>query len=99
MNQTVKATGYLVLKGDRRYEPIDPKTGLRPVGSAKITGARQSRPGRLERDEVLIKVTVQIPASVFDPIMPQALVIVPEDLVLARHEIEVTADEDGQVTG
>jgi len=91
----VTASGYLVLKATRKnYGSPDPETRLRGVESAKITQARQSRPRALEKDEILIKVAVQIPAAVFDPITPSALIIVPEDLVLARHEIEVTAEEE-----
>lgn len=97
MTDTIKASAYLVVKATRsRFGPPSAVTGLRPIDTAKISQARQSRSPYLERDEILIKVTVQLPASAFDPIAPQALIVVPEGLVLDRHEIEVTADEDSE---
>lgn len=96
MVKNVDATGYLIIKAHRnQYGVKDRETGLRPIQSAKIGDVRQNRPSTLARDEVLIKVTVQLPSSVFDPISPQALIVVPEELVLDRHQIEATAAEEG----
>lgn len=50
--------------------------------TSKITNSRQSRPPRLERDEIAVKVTVEIPDVAFQPFSPSALVVVPTDLAL-----------------
>lgn len=94
MISDVTASAYLVVKGVRNaYGFRDDETGLKPISEAKITTARQSRPAKLGPDEVLVKVTVQLPKKVFDPITPSALVIVPEDMILDRHQIEVEATD------
>jgi hypothetical protein len=78
-----RATAYLIVKAERsRYVSADRETGLRPVGAVKIIGSRQGRPAKLERDEVAIKVTVEIPDAAFQPFSPSALVVVPTDLAL-----------------
>lgn len=91
------ATAYLILKASRaNYGVKHPETGLRQVDEVRISGVRQNRPASMARDEVLVKVSINIPDSAFDPIMPQALIVVPEGLVLARHEIEAEATEDSR---
>ncbi len=95
--QDVTATAYLIVQATRRqWGAKDPETGLLPIESARIAAVRAGRPSRLERDQVLVKVAVQLPTSVFDPIMPSALIVVPEDLVLDRHVVEVEAVGDPQ---
>ena len=81
---TVDATGYLIIEGTRR------RYGDRSVDTAKLVALRVNRPARLDRDQVAVKVTLRIPAAVFDPLTPQALVIVPGSLV-DRAPIEVEA--------
>lgn len=78
---THRATAYLILRAERSRW-VDSDTGIAEVWRVKITGLRQSRPSRLERDEVAVKVTVEIPAESFNPIQPSALIVVPSDLVL-----------------
>jgi hypothetical protein len=97
VSNDIVATGYLVVKGARsHYGPSDPETGLKSIDSAKITMARQGRSPRLGADEILIKVAIQLPKSVFDPITPSALIVVPEELILDRHTIEVEATEEAE---
>lgn len=96
MSADITASAYLVVKGTRMtfYGAKNPETGLYPVREAKITQARQGRPPKVGPDEVLVKVTVQLPKSVFDPITPSALIVVPEEMILDRHEIQVAATEE-----
>lgn len=76
-----KATAYLIIEATRGYGLRDPETGLRPVTSARVVASRANRPAKLERDQVAVKVTVDVPDQAFAPIMPAALVVVPTDLV------------------
>ena len=88
MNETVDATGYLILRGVRsRY-------GDKSVHTAKFGRTVQSAPGRLERDDVAVKITVRLPSAAFDPLRPEALVIVPEELVQRPVVVEAV---DGAV--
>jgi hypothetical protein len=92
MSKSVTGTAYLIIEGERyRYGTTDPITGLKPVNKAKIVGVRQTRPKSLDLDQIVVKVTIQLPSAAFDPIAPQALIVVPEEMIM--HEIEVTADE------
>lgn len=85
------ATTHLVLEARRQtWGPNDPDTGLKPVESVRVVAARSRRPEKLARDQIAVKVTVQIPASAFDPLRPTALVVVPESLI-HRAPIEVEA--------
>lgn len=88
---THRATAYLIVRADRRYGVTDPETGLRSVTSIKVAGSRAGRPSRLERDEIAVKVTVEIPDAAFAPFTPAALVVVPADLALPGPiEVEAT---------
>lgn len=90
---SVRATTYLVLEASRyRYGRPDPETGLKPVDSIRVVASRVNRPAQLERDQVAIKVTVEVPEGAFDPITPAALVVVPEDLI-DRRPIDVEAED------
>lgn len=95
----MRANVYLIVEATRsNYPPADPETGLRQVGSVKVVGSRQSRPSRLERDQIAVKVTLDVPASAFNPITPTAVVTIPEDLTL-RLPIEVEATDANDVSG
>ena len=97
---THRATAYLIVKAERsRYMSADPETGLRPVGEMKITGCRRGRPSRLERDEIAVKVTVEIPDVAFQPFAPAALVVVPADLALPGPIGVEASDANGPTEG
>jgi hypothetical protein len=98
VSEDITASAYLVVKGTRSpyWGSKNSETGLYPVREAKITQARQGRPTKVGPDEVLVKVTVQLPKSVFDPITPSALIVVPEEMILDRHEIQVAAIEEAE---
>lgn len=94
MAENVTATAYLVVEGERyRYGAVDPETGLKKLTSAKVVGLRQSRPRTLGLDQVVVKVSIQLPMTVFDPIAPAALIVVPEDLVIREIVAEAVAEE------
>ena len=88
-----RATAYLIVKAERsRWGRADPETGLASVDSVKVTGSRQTRPTKLERDEIAVKVTVEIPDAAFEPLTPSALIVVPTDLAM-RGPIGVEAED------
>lgn len=96
MPDNLDATGYLVLQANRsRYGTLN-AAGLRGVNGAKIVAFRSNRPAKLERDQIAVRVTVRVPDVVFDPISPDALIVVSEDLV-KRGPIEVEAIDANEV--
>lgn len=93
MSDMIDATAYAIVRGKRsQYAQRNPETGLKPVSSATIKRIVQNAPVRLEEDEVCVKIKVRLPAAVFDPLLPSAVITVPEDLV-TRGPIEVEAVE------
>lgn len=99
MTSTVRATTYLILDATRtRWGSADPETGLKPVESVRVAASRVNRPAVLERDQIAIKVTVEVPTGAFDPITPAALVVVPEDLI-DRRPIDVEAEDATEAGG
>lgn len=95
---TVRTTTHLVLEGTRSvWGRAHPDTGLKPVDSVRVVKALANRPAKLERDQIAVKVTVEVPANAFDPISPAALVVVPEDLIDRRAlAIDVEASDATQ---
>jgi hypothetical protein len=92
-DETIEATAYLVVEGRRRrHAPPNPTTGLKPVDSAAIVALRQSYPTKATTDQVIVKVRIAVPANIFDPLVPTAVVTVPADLV-RRGDIVVEAVE------
>jgi hypothetical protein len=84
MSETIDATAYLTLEGTRsRY-------GAKSVRTAKVVRVTQGRPAQLTVDQVAMRVTVRLPAAAFDPISPEALVVVPDELIQRPVEIEAT---------
>lgn len=77
-NQTRKAVAYLTVEKDRY--PFD----------AKVVKSTQSKPSAVHENQIVVKVELQIPNKAFDPLEPQAIVVVPEHLV-ERGPVEVEA--------
>lgn len=90
----IEADAYLVVEGkrERYYGKTDPITGLKPVTKAAIVSLRQSYPKQATTDQVIVKVRIALPANIFDPLIPTAVVNVPADLV-RRGDIVVEAVE------
>lgn len=80
------ATAYLVVRGVRQNWGQRP----RPISEAKIATVRQAKPTTLGVDEILVKVKVQLPRRAFEPLEPEALIVVPEELI--QHVVEVSAE-------
>ena len=86
------ATAYLVIKASRGYGVRDEETGLRPVNEIRAVAMRKSRPRTLDPDEIALKVRVQVPDTAFDPLAPDALIVVPEEMAI-RGPITTEVDE------
>lgn len=54
----------------------------------RVMKSTQKRPEIVEPGCVVVKVRVRIPASAFEPLQPEAVVTVPEDLVQRPVEVE-----------
>ncbi|WP_291378884.1 hypothetical protein [Demequina sp.] len=89
----VRADAYTIIRGRRsQYAQRNPETGLKPVNSARIVRVVQNAPVRLDEDEIVVKVAIKLPAAAFDPLLPTAVITVPEDLI-QRGPITVEAVE------
>lgn len=88
-DDTVTATAHLIIKGKRRdWAPVN---GKFIITGARIVGARTNKPTKLGEDEIVVKVQVQLPKQAFEPLEPEALIVVPEELI--QHVVEVEATE------
>lgn len=63
--------------------------GRRAITGVRATRITQSRPSKPAPNTVLIRLTVRVPDAAFQPLEPQAVVVVPEEFV--EHPIEVIA--------
>lgn len=84
MSETVDALAYLTVEGIRsRY-------GDKSVRTAKVVRVTQGKPASLSGDQIAVRVKIRLPAKAFDPLEPDALIIVPEELIQRPVEIEAT---------
>lgn len=62
-------------------------------GSNQATAVRMTtgKPDKPIPGAVVVKVRVQVPAAAFEPLQPEAVVRVPEELT--QHPVEVIADD------
>lgn len=88
-----KTSTYLIVEARRTsYGPVNPDTGLRPVGSVHVVGQRANRPAKLSVDQIAVKVTIEVPESTFNPVLPIASIVVPEDMAL-RGPIQADVED------
>ena len=89
----IEGDAYLVVRKQR--DPL-----LWKGSSARILRVRQAlanRPAKVEKDEIVVKVRLRIPAAAFEPLQPEAVVTVPVDLVQrAVAEVEAVQAESGE---
>lgn len=86
MNGTVEAKVYLQIKPTR-------PSWSRTISGAALAGATQKKPEVQKPGTVLIKLKVRLPIAAFEPLQPEAVVVVPESLV--QHAVEVEAIDGG----
>lgn len=83
----IRATTYLQIEPEWHAWDID------RVVSAKVVRITQRPPKDNQLGgTVLVKIVVDIPESAFKPLVPEAVVTIPEGLALAKP-IEVEADD------
>jgi hypothetical protein len=84
---TVDAEVYLQVEpkfyGTVRGEPL--------VREAKVVGFTLSRPKKPRSGTVTMKMTLRLPKAAFLPLRPEAVVVVPENMITANMPIEVEA--------
>lgn len=85
---TVEPTFGRVWKGDKLVDGVK---------SIKVTGVTQKQPERRSRiGTVTCKLTLEIPDGAFLPLRPEAIIVVPEDMVLANLPVTVEAHDPTQ---
>lgn len=63
--------------------------------AAKVTALTQGRPDRPKPGTVLVKLTLRMPGSAFLPLAPEAVIVIPPDLI-AASPLEVVARDPGR---
>lgn len=66
--------------------------------AAKAVGITQERPRKQKPGTVLAKLTVRIPAGAFLPLAPEAVVVIPESMLVVEP-LEVVATDAGDPQG
>lgn len=80
------------------YVQVEPKWGYSyagmepPLVGAKAVRMSQKKPGRPAPGTVMVKMTLRIPDAAFLPLRPEAVVVVPEDMVVT-NPLEVSAED------
>ncbi|MBO9556742.1 hypothetical protein [Cellulomonas sp.] len=88
---TIDVPVYLQVEPrDRAWSPEGRGTG--PARAAAVVGTTTKRPRAPRPVVVVVKVTLRIPAAAFDPLRPEAVVVIPADLT-DPHPVVVDADD------
>jgi hypothetical protein len=74
------------------YAQVEPRFlyGTYVVTDAAVKRVTQTRPNRPGPGCVVVKLTVRVPVTVFKPLEPEGIVVIPENLT---DPIEVTVDD------
>lgn len=67
-------------------------SGDKVLNSIKAVGITQTRPTRPRSGVIVAKLTLRVPGSAFMPLRPEAIVVVPEDMVITSP-LEVAAED------
>lgn len=66
--------------------------GTRNLWGAKVVNITQKRPNRPKGGTVLVKLTIRVPEAAFQPLRPEAVVVIPEDMTVVEP-LEVFAGD------
>lgn len=66
------------------------------VAGAKAVAITQNKPSRQRPGTVLAKLTVRVPKGAFVPLRPEAVIVIPEDMLAAAQPVEVEAGDPEQ---
>lgn len=91
-------TVWLQVEGRVKRKPSWHDTGgqVYEVASTKVIAMTQSRPEPPRRGCVAVQVTLRIPDGAFLPLLPQAVITVPADMVVTGDPIEVDVVDPGE---
>lgn len=78
---SVDVVAYIQVKPDWGYRFSDEDESA--VNGARAVALTQTRPRKPVPDTVMVKVTLRIPRAAFYPLVPEAVVVVPERLTEA----------------
>lgn len=70
---------------------VNSSTGERSLQGIKAVAITQKKPDRPRPGTVTANLTVRVPEAAFLPLRPQAIIVIPEDMVAANLPIEVEA--------
>lgn len=86
----VQAPAYLQVRPE--WATYADRTDVRQVRGARVVKVTQKRSENPEPGTVEVKVVLDLPASIFVPLMPEAVVVVPDSLTVA-HPIQAEATD------
>lgn len=85
--KTIECTFYLQVQPTRSPWYPDRITG------AKVAAVTKNKPENPRGGAVTVKLTLRLPEQAFLPLAPEAVVIVPDDLIQAPVEVEAVSPE------
>lgn len=86
----MKAPAYLQVRPE--WAPYGSRDSVAQVRGARVVKVTQKRSEHPEPGTVEVKVTLDLPASIFLPLLPEAVVVVPDNLAVA-HPIQAEATD------
>lgn len=87
MSSTHDATFYVQIEPDFY---IGPSGKVRAIKAVRIT---QQRPDSPKPNTVTAKLTVRVPDAAFRPLAPEAVIVVPDDMLAVNEPLEVEAGD------
>ena len=69
--------------------------GERPLAGLRVANTTARRPSKQKGGTALVKLTIRLPEAAFLPLRPEAVIVVPEDMVVTAP-IEVEAQPPGE---
>lgn len=88
MAGTVKDEAFLVLTPTWGYKPPGGEASLRGFRISRLT---RSRPSQIKGDELVMKVSIQVPARAFRPLAPEVVIDVAESQLITGEAIFASA--------
>ena len=97
-DKTIDVPVYLQVEPRRRAWNYDTRRNDGPARDAAVVATTARRPAKPRAGTVVVKVTLRIPAAAFEPLRPEAVVVIPTDLT-EPHPIEVEAQDPTDADG
>ncbi|WP_065961235.1 hypothetical protein [Curtobacterium sp. UCD-KPL2560] len=95
-DKTVKATAFLQIEPEwPSYLGAGDRDNPASVRGAKVVAVTQRRSPKPRAGVLEVAVTVEIPASAFVPLRPEATIVIPADLTIA-HPVVVEATDPNE---